>query len=277
MKEEFKVAILDMYDGYPNEGMRCIKMLVNEFIEKNDIKGSFTVYNVRGKLELPALDSYQAFISTGGPGSPIITGTEWEKKFFSFYDDLTDHNKVSELKKPLFLICHSFQLVVQHLKLAEVNKRKSTSFGVMPIHKTEEGEQDESLQDLGDPFWAVDSRDFQVVQPDEERFVRLGAEILAKEKIRPHIPLERAIMCIRFTPEVLGVQFHPEADADGMRHYFLQDDKRKAVIDEHGIEKYQEMIDRLDDVDKIMYTESIFLPQFLASSFFQNQSELGHV
>ena len=37
------------------------------------------------------------------------------------------------------------------------------------------------------------------------------------------MPLERAVMAIRFSPEIMGVQFHPEADgqvfADRIRIY----------------------------------------------------------
>jgi hypothetical protein len=91
----------------------------------------------------------------------------------------------------------------------------------------------------------------------------LGAEALCIEKERPHIPLERAVMAIRFSPEVFGTQFHPEADSRGMLHYYLREDKRQWVIETHGEAKYFEMIDRLDDPDKIMLTEAVIIPSFL--------------
>jgi hypothetical protein len=91
----------------------------------------------------------------------------------------------------------------------------------------------------------------------------MGARVLSLEKIRPHIPLERAVMSIRFSKEIFGTQFHPEADSEGMLHYFLTEEKKQIVINNHGEEKYYEMIERLDDPDKILLTESVIIPKFL--------------
>ena len=64
----------------------------------------------------------------------------------------------------MFLICHSFQLACIYWDLAEVTQRKSYSFGVMPIHKTEAGEKIFTEKSSG-TFYAVDSRAYQVIQP----------------------------------------------------------------------------------------------------------------
>ena len=133
----------------------------------------------------------------------------------------------------------------------------------MPVHKTEEGQNEPLFKHLEDPFWAVDSRDYQVIQPHEEVLHALGARIIALEKIRPHVPLERAIMGIRLSDEIVGLQFHPEADPEGMRRYFMKEDKRMAVITEHGEEKLQTMLEQLEDEDKIRKTESVIIPGFL--------------
>ena len=98
---------------------------------------------------------------------------------------------------------------------------------------------------------------------------KMGAEILALEKIRPHIPLERAIMGIRLSDEVVGFQFHPEADAEGMQRYFLQADKKMAVVTEHGEAKFEDMITHLNDPDKILLTESVIIPKFLKNALQQ--------
>jgi len=45
---------------------------------------------------------------------------------------------------------------------------------------------------MEDPFYAVDSRDYQVIEPDHQQLQRIGATILAIEKERPHVLLERA-------------------------------------------------------------------------------------
>ncbi|WP_304237329.1 type 1 glutamine amidotransferase [Jiulongibacter sediminis] len=270
MNHPFRIAILDFYNDYPNEGMRCIKTLIERFFHTENIQGSYKLYDVRGKGELPTLSEFDAFIGTGGPGSPIFEGEQWEADYGDFLDEVLEWNKTQEPKKQGLLICHSYQMMVQHYHLALVCSRKSTSFGVMPVHKTEEGLNEPLFEHLEDPFWAVDSRDYQVIQPHEEVLNALGAKIIALEKIRPHVPLERAIMGIRLSDEIVGLQFHPEADPEGMRRYFRSEDKRMAVITEHGEEKLHTMLEQLEDEDKIRKTESVIIPDFLKMAAQQN-------
>ena len=266
MKGNYRIAILDMNGGAPNEGMRCIKSLTGEFLSEEGIKGNYDVFEVRVKNEIPDINEYDIFISSGGPGSPFKTGAEWEANYFGFLDSILVHNLSSHQKKYIFLICHSFQLACIHWDVAKVTKRRSTSFGIFPIYKTKSGEKEVLFQDLNDPFYAVDSRDYQVVGPKEWKLDTLDGKVLCREKIRPHVPLERAVMAIRFSNEVFGVQFHPEADSEGMLRYFVQEEKRKQVVKRHGKKKYLEMIEQLDDKAKIWKTNKTIIPTFLRLS-----------
>lgn len=260
-----RLAILDMYQGVPNEGMRCIRQLVNEFSQ--EIGGlEVQTFEVRQQQQLPPLEDFDLFISTGGPGDPL-DWAGWGPKYFALIDELLEHNRYAPRRKYLFLICHSFQMVSHHLGVARISKRKSTSFGTFPIHQTVHGRKEPFFEALPEPFWAVDSRDYQLTNANWERLRNLGGRIMAREKIRPHVRLERAIMAIRFTTEVFGTQFHPEADAAGMLHYFQMPEKQQQVIAAHGIEKYYSMLDHLNDPDKILLTESVIIPTFLRSSY----------
>jgi len=167
------------------------------------------------------------------------------------------------LKKHVLFICHSFQLACRYFEIAGITRRKSTAFGVFPVHLQEDGKNEPIFAGLHDPFYTVDSRDYQVIQPDEGRIKQLGAHVLAIEKERPHVPLERAVMAIRFSSYMIGTQFHPEADATGMSMYLQREDKKKTVIAEHGEEKWRSMIEQLDDPDKIRWTYSHVIPNFL--------------
>lgn len=260
---EYRIAVLDMNNGHPNEGMRCITALVNTFLGQNGERGMYDVFDVRRKQEIPDFKAYDIFVSSGGPGSPLITGEEWEIDYFGFLDAILSHNLSQTQKKHVFFICHSFQLACLHWDVAKVTKRRSTSFGIFPMYKTKSGEQEVLFKDLKDPFYAVDSRDYQVVGPKEWKLETLDGKVLCREKIRPNVPLERAVMAIRFSNEIFGVQFHPEADAAGMLRYFLQDEKRKQIIKKHGKNKYLEMITQLDDTSKIWETNRTLLPTFL--------------
>lgn len=70
-------------------------------------------------------------------------------------------------------------------------------------------------------------------------------------------------MAVRFNDHFLGTQFHPEADAVGMRMYLQREDKKQTVIENHGEEKWQSMVEQLMDPDKIMWTYHQVLPNFL--------------
>lgn len=261
-----------MYNNVAGEGMRCIINLVNEFQEREQISVETTIFNVRANNEIPDL-SFDIFISTGGPGSPLPSEDAWEKPYFDFIDSVFAHNNSEEVKygentkKYLFLICHSFQLVSRHLGIGKVTKRRGTSFGVFPVNQMDKGIKEELFDGLPEPFYVVDSRDYQLVSPNKKRIKDLGVTLLRMEKERPHVNLERAIMAIRYSEEVFGTQFHPEADAIGMLKLLSTDEKKKAVIKTHGLEKYNDMIDKLDDPDKILLTESIIIPKFLKKAY----------
>ncbi len=262
--QHIRVAIIDLYNNEPNEGMRCIQDLLNSFPLQPQQSLSSKVFDVRFKNEVPDL-SYDIYISTGGPGSPLADeNAMWERNYFNLIDSIFEHNAGGVgNKKYLFLICHSFQLVCRHFEIAEVAKRNSTAFGIFPIHKTEDGKKEILFKQLPDPFYTVDSRDYQVIQPDHNKLLKMGAKILALEKERPHVDFERAVMAIRFSDEIFGTQFHPEADPIGMMHYLLREDKKIKVIENHGEQKYESMLLHLNDDDKLKLTQQSILPGFL--------------
>lgn len=248
-----------MYDNIPNQGMRCIQDIVRRF----GAHYHWTIYDVRGKAEVPGMD-YDIYISTGGPGSPFDGDGVWDAHYFDWLQQVWEWNQIpGNRKKHVFFICHSFQMAVRHFGLAEVIERKSMAFGTFRCRLTDAGARDPNFDGLPNPFYIADFRHWQCIAPDEGRMADMGAEILALEKIRPHVPLERAVMAIRFSPEIIGTQFHPEADPDGMRKHFMDPERQKAIVEEHGEEKYLRMIDHLKDSDKIGLTHEIVLPLFL--------------
>jgi homoserine O-succinyltransferase/O-acetyltransferase len=276
-RSKLRVAVLDLNEGQANQGMRCIRQLLDDFSDGHDISIERDEFEVRLKQEIPDL-TYDIYISSGGPGSPLDSaGSEWENAYFNWIGTVLDHNNnpLHENKKQVLFICHSFQLACRYFKVAQVTKRRSTAFGVFPVHLLSEGKHEAVFNGLKDPFYGVDSRDFQVIQPDKSALKKMGASILAIEKERPHVPLERAVMAIRFNPNMLGTQFHPEADAAGMSMYLQREDRKKTVIENHGVEKWKSMIDQLNDPDKIMWTNSHVIPNFLQQSM--GQSVARHI
>lgn len=266
--QNIRIAILDLYEGHENQGMRCIREIINQWSESNGLDVDCDEFDVRQKLEVPDV-SYDVFISSGGPGSPLDTkGSDWEAKYFGWLQEVEDYNSniLNNNKKSVFFICHSFQLACRHYGIGNVCKRNSTSFGVFPVHLIGIATEETIFEGLNNPFYVVDSREYQVIEPNYDVINSMGANVLAIEKNRPHVPYERAIMAVRFNEYFVGTQFHPEADAVGMRMYLLREDKKETVIKNHSLEKWQSMVDQLQDPDKILFTYSHILPNFLNSA-----------
>jgi GMP synthase-like glutamine amidotransferase len=261
--KNIRMALLDMNNNRINQGFKNIKEISEAFRESCTEPVMISTFDVRFKNEIPDVEDFDIFISSGGPGDPHREGLEWEDRFAGLLDQIFEHNQSHHKKKYLFLICHSFQLASIHWNLGNICKRKSYSFGVMPVHKTEDGEKEFLFENLPDPFYAVDSRAFQFIEPNYARLEERGMTITGIEKFRPHINLERAVMAIRFSEEIFGTQFHPEANPVGMMENLKDEKNKQAMIDSFGMEKYLETIDRIDDADKIILTQSQIIPRFL--------------
>ena len=273
---KIRVAILDLYEGHANEGMRCIRALLRAFDNSNKAGIEWDEFDVRRKNEVPDM-SYDIFISSGGPGDPLVSRySDWERVYFTWLKNVErwNANPANSQKKFVFFICHSFQLACRHYNIGVVCKRRSTAFGIFPVHLLEAGFEEPVFNGLSDPFYAVDSRDYQVIQPNHNVMQKMGAKILCIEKERRHVPYERAIMGIRFNEYMIGSQFHPEADAEGMMRYLLREDKKLTVIENHGETKWSSMIKHLDDPDKILLTYTHVIPNFLNLAVEQLQEVL---
>jgi homoserine O-succinyltransferase len=270
-KQQVRIAILDLYEGKPNQGMRCIHEIVAEWKENQQFEVESQVFDVRSKNELPDT-SFDIYISSGGPGDPLQSRFEdWDIAWCRWLDSMErwNNNPSNQQKKHVFFICHSFQLASRYFNVGFISKRKSTAFGVFPIHMLDGGKDEPVFDGLLDPFYGVDSRDYQVIQPNHNLLAEMGAEVLCIEKARPHVPYERAVMGIRFNEFMIGTQFHPEADAVGMSLHLQTEEKRKTVIESHGEDKLISMLDHLDDPDKIVWTHSHILPNFLKQAALQ--------
>lgn len=264
-KPTIRIAILDLYEGFENQGMRGLREILKHFAEANDLHLETREFDVRLKNELPDT-SWDIYISSGGPGSPVESeGLEWDTLYFKWLKKIEKwNNDPARLsKKYIFFICHSFQLACRYFRVAKITKRKSTSFGVLPVHLLEDGKSEPVFKNMPDPFYAVDSRDYQVIKPNHKKLTKAGSKILCIEKNRPHVPYERALMGIRFNEYFIGTQFHPEADAAGMKSYLETEEKKKTVIENYGQAKWESMIERLNDPDKIVWTHDHIIPNFL--------------
>jgi GMP synthase-like glutamine amidotransferase len=257
-KKKKTLAVLDMNNEAPNQGLRCIVELVQKYESVID----YQVFDVRSKNEIPDT-SFDIYISSGGPGSPLEDG-EWRQPYLNLMQKLWDINKFgTDSKKYVFFICYSFQVICDYFQLGEIKPRRSTSFGILRVHKTQNGKKDIVLKGLPDPYFAVDSRDFQLIQPKLKVFKEHGAKILSLEKIRTHVELERAIMAVRFSEEFVGTQYHPEAEPVSMEEHFKKEENKQKVLESFGEEKYNQMMYRMNHPDKLELTYNTIIPRFI--------------
>jgi len=249
-----RVAIIDMYDGVPNMGMQCIDTILAHWSQEKMQPLHIEKFHLRDQNQIPDL-SFDVYISSGGPGSPTDSIEQaWDQQYTSWLE------QALAAKKWVFLICHSFQIACRHFNIGKVSLRKSRQIGILPVHPLV---QDDLFTGLADPFYTLESRYYQITAPNDEIIEQMGAVIIALEKERPNIPLERAIMGVKFNDYMYGVQFHPEANSQLIAPYFKESSTKNSIIEEFGIEKWNQIIASIQDPKKIETTFSFFIPNFL--------------
>jgi len=264
-KQKIKIATIDLYNNERNEGMRCIGEIVEETKKKyNDLNISYNVYETRFKEDIPPIDC-DIFISSGGPGSPFDgEGKKWETDYFNLIEKIYSHNQTNtDKKKYIFFICHSFQMMARFFEFGNVSKRNSKSIGVIPFEKTEPGKTDIILEQLTNPFYAADIREYQVTNPNKKVIDEIEAKILSYEILDDNAEGEPAITALRISNEIVGTQFHPEADPESMLYHFNRPDEKKQIVDTYGEEKYNRMIEILQEPNTIKLTRKTVIPNFL--------------
>ena len=131
------------------------------------------------------------------------------------------------------------------------------------MHKTKEGLVDPLLEGLNNPFYAIDSRDYQVVQPKLNVFKKKGATIISLETIKDHSQTERAIMAVRFSDYMVGTQFHPEADPLAFISHLRNKTLKDNIKEIKGKRKFRNMLEDIVDDDKIYRTNETMIPNFI--------------
>lgn len=249
-----KVAIIDLYDGEVNAGIPSITQMLQE------MGHTYQIFPFRSNREWPKLSEWDAIISSGGPGDPT-TEAPWSQDWKKLMQSIMDYNLENEVTISVFLICYSFQLFCHHFELGESSPRHKPSFGPTYCHLTEEGRTHPIFGKLPERFQVADFRHFQITQANQEKLAQMGGHILALEKQRDHIKRERALMAIQFTQNILGTQFHPEADGQTLKKMFLKDPQK--FIDLLGPKQYAKIKQKINDVQGILETHSIVLPYYL--------------
>jgi GMP synthase-like glutamine amidotransferase len=266
-EKKIKIAIIDLYNGEPNQGMRCIQDHIYEIDTLyEDVPVEYTIFDSRLKGDIPDL-SHDIYISSGGPGSPFEDeGRKWESDYFKLLDKLYNNNQTSAEKKHIFFICHSFQMMARFFELGDVVQREKKSFGIIPFSLTEDGKKDPIFSHMENPFYGADFRGWQVIHPNKSKFDQHGAKILSMEIEPAAFYVEPAMMAIRISDEIIGTQFHPEADPPSMYYHFRHPERKIQVVEQYGEKAYYDMIAQLENPENINKTKKTVLPGFLKNA-----------
>src|SRR5690606_10083387 len=95
---------------------------------------------------------------------------------------------------------------------------------------------------------------------------RMGMEITAMESPEDDVEFELALMAVRFSDEMYGTQFHPEAHPDGMVYYLNRADKREMILSRYGKDVYDTMMHNALDPGRLTATRDHILPGFIRNA-----------
>jgi GMP synthase-like glutamine amidotransferase len=268
------LGLVDMNNGVANQATRCFRRICDRFQQRvkahnPNLTVTFEHLQPRNLGEVPDL-RFDLLLSSGGPGAPQDGYDDsWGVGYRRFLDDVANANaKSPQDSTKAFLVCHSFELAVLHFRIAQMRRRASTKFGVMPAYLSDDAQQLDYLSHFGYRLFAWEHRDWEAVEVDEARLGALGGKVLAYEAhAESVVNTGEAILGIRFTPGVDGLQFHPEADKPGVMAWVERPESRVRLIDAYGDDLYEKMVKSLSDPQRLARTFALLIPSWLAFRF----------
>ncbi len=269
-----KLCLVDMNNGVANEATRCFRRLFEGFsaeVRAANPGLDVTLQHVqpRNLGELPARD-VDLVLSSGGPGAPT-DGYEdpWCTGYRNFVDDIVESNLRGGAGAPaMFVVCHSFEICVQHFQVARMGRRETLKFGVFPAYVTKDGAQSTLFQPFSDGrLFTWEHRSWEAVDLDAKRLRELGGKLLATESREGGADKGRGLMSFAFAPGVLGTQFHPEADRPGVMAWVQKRDHSDALREAYGHELHGRMLRTLSDPLRLARTYALAIPGWLAHRF----------
>jgi hypothetical protein len=279
--EPLRLSLVDMNNGVPNEAVRCFRRLLDAFanrVRAANPRLSVLLEHVQprnlGELPSPKAD---LILSSGGPGSPHDGWEErWCTGYRTFLDSILDRTAQDPEHAPTaFVVCHSFEIAIQHFRFAEMSRRQDLKFAIFPAYLTEEGEGTDFLQPFGERLFVWEHRRFQAVHLDIARLRNQGGAVLARESRPGQKDKGEALLALRFGPGLEGTQFHPEADRPGVLAWIHRPEHTAALRDAYGNSLLERMMKTLDDPSRLARTFALLVPGWLTSRFNRLAADRG--
>lgn len=268
-----KLCLVDMNNGVANQATRCFRRIMDAFTAKvTEANPGLEIQTrhvqPRNLGELPS-DDVDFVLSSGGPGSPLDGWDEpWCTGYRAFLDRAVEQNLRDPAHAPqVFVVCHSFEIVVEHFGIAQMQLRDSLKFGVFPSYTTPAGMKTELFAPFGDRLFTWEHRNWEAVGLDEKKLAALGGEVLASESRPGRDDKGSAFTAFKFAPGVVGTQFHPEADLKGVLTWVEKPEHADRLIDAYGNGLYERMLTTLRDPGRLGKTFALVIPSWLTRRF----------
>ncbi len=272
MQSHLRLCLVDMNHGHPNQAMRCFRVLIDGFFAKvkaanPGLETTSITVQPRNLLELPPTDC-DLYLSSGGPGSPFEhDGEAWLTSYYGWLDSIVERNLREGSAAPGLLgVCYTFELLINHFKVARMVQRANRKFGVMPIYTTAEGLAHPLTAPFQDRLFAFENRSWEAVDLDERQLRSLGGKLLARES-RDGYSKGLGLHAFEFAPGIEGTQFHPEADKPGVIAWLRKREQAEAFIEAYGAITYQRMLRTLDNPERLAKTFTSLIPGWLTRRF----------
>ena len=266
-----RLCLVDMNNGVENQAIRCFYRILESFrtlVRQHNPQIEFDISYVEPRNKNEAPRPADLYICSGGPGSPLDGyDDEWCVSFRGMLDDVTEANDDHPEGAPAaLLVCHSFQIGVQHFGFARMAKRSAKKFGIMPVYPTPEGRASELLSSFGERFFVWEHREWEAIDLDADKLRRLGGELWARES-RDGVSKGEGLVAFRFAPGIEGTQFHPEGDGDGVMAWLQRPESVRATINTYGNLTYERMLRSVDDSERLPRTFRLLIPGWLVRRF----------
>jgi len=271
--QTLRLSLVDMNNGVPNEAIRCFRRLYGAFSARvraanPGLSVELEHVQPRNLGELPSPD-VDLLLSTGGPGSPH---DGWDEPWCTGYRQRLDQLLERAARHPddgpaAFLVCHSFEIAVQHFGVAAMAPRERLKFAIFPAYLTAEGRRADWLQPLGDRLFVWEHRAWQAVDLDARALREHGGALLARESRPGRSDTGEGLLAFRFGPGLEGTQFHPEADRPGVMAWIERPEHAAALRDAYGKSLYARMMKTLADPTRLARTYALLIPGWLTGRF----------
>lgn len=271
--QTLRLSLVDMNNGVPNEAIRCFRRLFAGFTSRVRAANPGLAVELehvqpRNLGELPSPD-VDLLLSTGGPGSPH---DGWDEPWCTGYRRRLDALLERAARRPedgpaAFLVCHSFEIAVQHFGVATMAPRDPLKFAIFPAYLTPEGRRTDFLRPFGDRLFVWEHRRWHASGLDAARLAALGGAVLARESRPGRVDKGEALLGLRFGPGLEGTQFHPEADRPGVLAWIHRPEHTAALQDAYGHSLLHRMLRTLDDPERLARTFALLVPGWLTSRF----------